>query len=229
MKLYDRVERVWNEVGALGLPPDATLDVRELAAFDHLHYHGTDAVDALELQEDIHETAAALTARTGLGERVRHLRGNILDGPPVAAAYDAAISYLCILHIPDRAALFPAIRAALRPGGALYIEDFTLRREPTAHEAEALRDRVQCSYLPPLATYVEQLEAAGFEQVEADDMTDSWRAFTAERLDAFRAARPRHLAVHGPAIVDGLDEFYGTVAGLYGSGVLGGARIVARA
>lgn len=265
MKLYDRVERVWNEVRALDLAEDEPLDPRALAAFDQLHYHGTDAVDvaarrlgvgpghrvldvgaglggparylahttgcdvdALELQADMHATAALLTRRAQLDGRVRHLHGDILEGPP-ETAYDAVISYLCILHIPDRPLLLRQLRAALRPGGHLYIEDFALGRAPSAAEADALRDRVQCSYLPTVAVYVDQLVEAGFTDIQVEDMSGSWRDFTDERLAAFRAARDRHVALHGTEIVDGLEDFYATVAGLFAVGVLDGARIHARA
>lgn len=184
-------------------------------------------VTALELQPDLNATAAELTRRCGLADRVTHVAGDILDGPPVEGDYDAVISFLAILHIPDRARLFEACHRALRRGGGMYIEDFTLRSEPTAERREALRVKVQCPYVPPPDVYRRHLLDAGFETVEMDDVTEEWTAFTAERLAAFRNDRERLVRVHGEEVADGLEDFYATVAGLYADGVLGGARILA--
>lgn len=264
MKLYDKVERIYNELHARGIDDDSPLDVEDLTPFDQYHYHGTAAVDAaidalaigpetrvvevgagiggparylaatagcqvtaLELQPDLHAVGEALTARCGLRERVRHVCGDVLDGPLDGGGFDVLVSYLVFLHIPDRARLFAACRAALRPGGRIFAEDFIKRREPTAAHWTALREKVLCPYLPSAAEYAAQLAAAGLEVLTLADMSESWTAFTAERYEAFEAARARHLQVHGAEITAGLADFYGTVAGLYGGGVLGGLRFVA--
>ena len=44
MKLYHQVERVFNELAALGYGADDPIDAGELSAFDQYHYLGTDAV-----------------------------------------------------------------------------------------------------------------------------------------------------------------------------------------
>ena len=50
MKLYTNVQRIHNELAALGIGPDAALRVDQLTTFDQYHYFGTDAVDeALEV------------------------------------------------------------------------------------------------------------------------------------------------------------------------------------
>jgi cyclopropane fatty-acyl-phospholipid synthase-like methyltransferase len=185
-------------------------------------------VTAVELQPDLDDVAAALTARCGLSGRVRHVCADILAGVPHPAAYDAVLSILCVLHIPDRARLLRVCRDALRPGGRIYLEDFTKLREPAPTQWEALRVKVQCPYLPSPDEYVEQLVQAGFVDVHLRDVSAAWTLFTDERLAAFRMARERNVRVHGAAVVDGLDDFYATVAGLYADGVLGGARVSGR-
>jgi cyclopropane fatty-acyl-phospholipid synthase-like methyltransferase len=264
MKLYDRVERVLNELRANGIADDAPLTVAQLVPYDQYHYHGTDAVDlgasrlglgpesrvldvgagiggparwlaattgchvtALELQPDLNATAADLTRRCGLADRVTHVAGDILDGAPVDGGYDAVISYLAVLHIPDRARLFAACHRALVPGGGMYIEDFTLRSEPTPEQREVLRVKVQCPYVPPPDTYRRDILDAGFAAVDLEDVTADWTAFTADRLAASRADRERLIRVHGQDVADGLEDFFATMADLYADGVLGGARILA--
>ena len=264
MKLYDKVERIENELRARGLADDAHLEVADLTPFDQYHYHGTAAVDAaiaalaigpesrvlevgagiggparylaetagchvtaLEIQPDLHATGARLTDRCALQQRVHHVCGDILEAPFDTRSFDALVSHLVFLHIPDRLRLFAACRAALRSGGRIYAEDFIKRREPTAEQWAALGEKVYCSYLPTLPDYTAQLEEAGFTDIAAEDLSDSWTAFTAERLEAFRAARERHIEVHGTDITDGLENFYATIAGLYAESVLGGLRVVA--
>ncbi len=184
-------------------------------------------VTALELQPDLHEVARDLTARCGLSSRVEHVCGNILDGA-VAENYDAIISFLCFLHIPDRTRLFSACRAALKPGGVMYIEDFATLRAHSADEAEALKVKVQCPAIPNPHDYELQLGEANFSDVTMDDVTDSWKDFTASRLAMFRVQRARNIEVHGQAIVDGLDDFYGAVAHLFQVGAIAGLKIIAR-
>jgi hypothetical protein len=91
-----------------------------------------------------------------------------------------------------------------------------------------LRVKVQSPGLPTVAEYETQLRDAGFENIRITDVTHEWRAFTAERLQQFRAARARNVAVHGVEIVDGLDDFYATIVQLFEGGAVGGVTILAR-
>src|SRR6185503_3973899 len=97
----------------------------------------------------------------GLSSRVVHVCGDILNGT-VVQEFDAIISFLCFLHIPDRAKLFSACRAALKPDGVMYIEDFGKSRPLSAAEAKALSVKVQCSMLPGRNEYEADLITAGF-------------------------------------------------------------------
>jgi cyclopropane fatty-acyl-phospholipid synthase-like methyltransferase len=263
MKLYDRVERIHNELAIIDIDGSAPLTVEQLTPFDNYHYFGTEAVDeaivalglepgmrlldigsgiggparhiaarsgahvtALELQPDLDALAADLTKRCGLEDLVEHRCGDILDG--LGETYDAVVSFLCFLHIADRQRLLTACRAVLPVGGAMYIEDYAKRREPSGAEAALLEIKVQCPVLPSPSEYEQQLLTAGFADIEIEDVTSQWTAFTAERLEEFRAARARNVSVHGLEIVEGLDDFYGTVADLFASGVIAGLKILAR-
>ena len=83
------------------------------------------------------------------------------------------------------------------------------------------------SIIPSPRDYEEQLGSANFLDVEIDDVTESWKDFTASRLAMFRNARSRNIDVHGQEIVDGLDDFYSAVAGLFQAGAITGLKIVA--
>ena len=244
MKLYERVERIHNELALLEIDAEAPLTVEQLTPFDNYHYFGSEAVDeaivtlglkpgmrvldvgsgiggparyiaersgahvtALELQPDLDTLAADFTKRCGLADLVEHRCGDILDG--LDETYDAVVSFLCFLHVADR----PRLLATC---------------EPTAAEAAALEVKVQCPSLPSAAQYEAQLRTAGFVDIQVEDVTEQWTGFTAGRLEEFRAGRERNVAVHGLDIVDGLDDFYSTVAGLFATGVITGLKIVAR-
>lgn len=270
MKLYERVERIYQELRADGIAEGAPLEVGDLTAHDQYHYHGVEALDALvdelaltsgsrvldvgsgiggparyvaertgckvtalELQPDLHQLGKDLTRRCGLGDRVLHCAGDVLDddadGGWFGGAFDVLLSLLVFLHIPERRRLFGVCRRLLTPGGKIWIEDFTKLREPGDKQWRRLRQDVQCSYLPSPGEYRAQLEAAHFTDIAVQDMSAVWAAFTAERLDSFQAARSRHVELHGTEITDGLEEFYGVVADLFASGTVGGVRISATA
>ena len=227
---YFGTDAVDEALGVLDLAPGArVLDVgsgiggpaRYIAAKTGAH------VTALELQPDLNEVAHDLTARCGLSSRVEHVCGDILQGG-VAQGYDAIISFLCFLHIPDKVKLFAACRSALKPGGVMFIEDYGKPRDLFADEIEALSVKVQCSGLPRPEEYEAHLVETGFSDVQMTDVTSDWTDFTATRLAMFRSMRARNVDVHGLEIVDGLDDFYGTVANLFQAGAIAGLKIIAR-
>lgn len=185
-------------------------------------------VTAVELQPDLSALSEQLTGRCGLAERVEHVCANVLDKPLEGRTFDAIMSFLVFLHIPARAELFSVCHSALKPGASMVIEDFIKLKEPSDKQAEDLRVKVQCPYVPDMATYRRDLEDAGFVSVELEDMSASWTAFTAERLAAYEARREHNVKVNGEDLTNGLHDFYATTAGLFAAGVIGGARILAR-
>ncbi len=184
-------------------------------------------VTALELQADLDAVARDLTTRCGLDEVVAHECGDILDGN-LRGPYDGIISMLCMLHIPDKARLFAACRAALKPGKAMYIEDFAEARPLSAAEAESLAVKVQASALPTPERYRALLVQAGFADVTMTDVTADWQRVSAARVQAAVAGRAANIALHGAEVVAGLEDFYVAVDDLWQGGGLTGLRILAR-
>src|SRR5262249_21440844 len=84
-------------------------------------------VTALELQPDLDQIGADLTRRSGLSDRVTHVCADALTYPLPDAAFGAVVSWLAILHIPDRPRLCARLAKAVRPGGGCYIEDLCMR------------------------------------------------------------------------------------------------------
>ena len=185
-------------------------------------------VTALELQADVHEVASRLTERCDLAHLVHHRQGDMLDGAVPAGGFDALFAWLVFLHIPERERLYRRCCEALRPGGAMYVEDYFERGTLTGDEREALAVKVYSRDLPRLDDLYRDLDRAGLTDVEIEDMTESWTDHVAERAQAYRAGREREIALHGEEVFAGLDDFYSTIAGLFRAGNLGGMRLVAR-
>ena len=184
-------------------------------------------VTALELQADLDAVARDLTTRCGLDALVAHECGDILDGSP-RGPFDGIISMLCMLHIPDKARLFAACRAALTQGQGMYIEDFAQARPLSGAEADSLAVKVQASGLPTPGQYRALLEQAGFVEVTMTDVTVEWQQVSAARVRAAIDARGANIALHGAEVVAGLEDFYGAVDDLWQGGALSGLRILAR-
>jgi len=186
------------------------------------------AVTALELQPDVHEVAARLTARAGLTDLVSHRQGDILEGAPGPGGFDALFAWLVFLHIPDRERLYRRCFEALRPGGAMYVEDYFERGMLTDAERGTLANKVYCRDLPRLKELRRDLAGAGFAEVEIEDVTAFWTGHVTERARSWRAGRERETALHGEEVFAGLDDFYSSIAALFQGGNLGGMRLVAR-
>jgi SAM-dependent methyltransferase len=185
-------------------------------------------VTALELQPELHAIGVDLTRRTGLADCVTHLCGDALAEPLPDAGFDAVVSFLAIVHIPERPRLFDRLARALRPGGGCYIEDLCSRAPFAPRDLEDVRRVVYANSLTSQAEYARDLTAAGFSAVAVTDLTPDWAPFAAERLAAWRQSHAAYASVHGKGAYQAQELFYSVIARLYDSGSLGGVRLVAR-
>jgi SAM-dependent methyltransferase len=133
-----------------------------------------ETVLATDISADILAFAAAEARAAGLDNvATRVLDGEVLDVEP--ASFDAAISRLGLMYLPDKAGALAEARRALRPGGRYAAVVFA---EPERNgffsiPIGIIRRRAQ---LPPpapglpgpfsCANLGEQLEAAGFREIE---------------------------------------------------------------
>ena len=185
------------------------------------------SVRAVELQPDMSEVAASLTARCGLSGHIEHVCDDALETPLADNAFDAAVSWLAIYHIRDRARLFNRLSGALRPGGSIAFEDLYSLGPFSARDQNDMDTMLYGMGLTGRAAYIRDLEQAGFTHIRFHDMTQPWTTFTQQRLAAFRANRNAQVKVHGTDVVAALDDFYATVVRLFESGSLGGVRVSA--
>lgn len=151
--------------------------------------------------------------------------GGSSNGEAPSAQFDHVVSFLCILHMPAsaRSPLFLQAARFLHTGGRMYIEDFYDRSGTASHltakELRQLHEVVACPYLPSASVYIADVEAAGFDRVEFEDVSEKWAGLVRERAEKYRADEEMPNAA--------LQEFYDTVAELFEGGNVGGVRLTA--
>ena len=193
----------------------------------YLAYHFGCHVAALELQPALHAIAVDLTQRSGL-KNVTHICSDALTYAFPQAAFDAVVSWLAFLHIPDRPRLCARLARTLRPGGGCYIEDLCMRAPFSAADLHDVRDVVFGISMTSIEDYANDLGAAGFVDVETTDLTGGWSPYAADRLKRWRANHEAYARVHGEGAYAAQEKFYAVIARLYESGSLGGVRLIAR-
>ena len=184
-------------------------------------------VTALELQPGLNAMAEDLTRRSGLGKLVTHVCGDAVTQAFPAGSFDAAVSWLAILHMADRPRLFRNLARQLRPGGGILIEDLCMRAPFTESDLHDLRHVVYGITVTSIDGYAADLSNGGFRDIEAEDLTADWAPFADRRLAAWRAGRTEYARVHGEDAYAGQDRFYTVIDRLYKSGSLGGVRLSA--
>lgn len=185
------------------------------------------AITAVELQSDLNTLAQQLTERCQLGDQITHQCGDILDTPLPSQSFDALVSWLTVLHIPDRDALFSRCHEAIKTGGQIYIEDFCAQQVLSREVKDQLAEDVFCHYLPTSAQYEQDLLDAGFVSIEMENMSPDWTKFVSMRLAKFQAGADEFVARHGEPTYRALHHFYRSIVRLFDSGAIGGLRIQA--
>jgi SAM-dependent methyltransferase len=185
-------------------------------------------VTAIELQPELDAIAVDLTERSGLSDHVTLICGDALTYPLHDASFDAVVSWLAILHIPDRRRLCVRLAHALRSGGGCYIEDLCMRAPFAADDLRDVREIVCGISMSSIDDYVDDLRSAGFVDVTPTDLTSDWAPYAAVRLKSWRQDHEAYARVHGEGAYAAQEKFYSVIAHLYDTGSLGGVRLTAR-
>ena len=133
-----------------------------------------------------------------------------------------------MLHLEERAPGWANGFAALRPGATLFVEDLVLGPDASEDHVELARAVLDAPALVDPAAYAAELEAAGFVDVACSDLSEDWRAWTAERYDQFIASRALHVRTHGVELFESRRIFLEVMRDLFAHRALGGARLTAR-
>lgn len=187
---------------------------------------------AIELQNDLSQTATELTERCGLTSFVHHIAGNFLNVAEHLQEnfYHSIVSWLTVLHFTynERIQLFNQSYRLLKPNGFFYCEDFIRIGNVNYEESKILEHDVFCKYLPTIDEYKSQLNEANFHIVKVVHLTHDWKSFTEKRLTDFRQNKDHFLNIHGEDIYKRLEYFYQSIVNLFTGNNVGGVRIIAQ-
>lgn len=185
------------------------------------------SVHGVEIREPLVEMARRLTDRVGLADRVEYTAGDATTVALPADAYDHAVAWLVVLHVPEPGQVLENCRHAICPGGTLFIEAL-VADEPSPAHRETLREVVEARTIQTRAELVSCVEAAGFVDTAVCDLTEPWTRWTDARYEQFRDERAQFVDLHGQATYERRARFYRAVRDLFAENAVGGVRLTAR-
>jgi cyclopropane fatty-acyl-phospholipid synthase-like methyltransferase len=182
--------------------------------------YGVDVV-GIELQPSLHNIAQKINEKTGMEKHVSSINADFLTLTfPDDRKFDAVISLLAILHIPDRPAVFRQAARMLKPGGMVYIEDYYASAIVSREESDKVNATVQCSDLPSRDRYMEELWRGGLSTSVFADVSLKWLGFAAERAHKYRRETVEEYD-------EELARFYQEVSTMFARNQVGGCQITA--
>jgi cyclopropane fatty-acyl-phospholipid synthase-like methyltransferase len=147
-------------------------------------------VIGLDLSEDAIATASQTAAEKGLSDRAKFSQHDASRPLPLdSGSVDRIISIDAINHLFDKAEVFAEWKRVLRPGGRILFTDAVvvagvLRKDEILNRSSRMGEFI----FTPVGAYENFLEAAGFKDVECEDVTETI-ADTAQRWCDARAER----------------------------------------
>lgn len=174
-------------------------------------------------------TAAAvrLTERVGLQDRVSFVQCDACGLEFEPESFDAAIGQEAFLHLPDKGRLMESCHGVLRPGARLAFSDW-IAFEGLSDAARArLREAIAALDIADETQYRGYLAAAGFRDVEFEDVSPAWRVILHERLEMFESLREETVRRFGEERHRKYMEAYHFFVKTIDAGTLGGGRFFA--
>lgn len=179
---------------------------------------------------ELHRGRAAGAARLNrlvdaLGVTV--VRGDATALPFASGAFDACLSQEALLHIADKAKVLDECHRVLAPGGRIAFSDWVALPRLGDREREQLWEWMAATSLQTFQGYRALLGRAGFNSVEAEDLSEEWRPIVRKRLERHRALRADGIAGLGDERDRDYAQLHAFFARLIEEGKLGGGRFTA--
>lgn len=139
-------------------------------------------VTGIDLTPEYVETARALSARTGVGDRTTFEVASALQMPFADDTFDAAMTLHVAMNIKDRSGLYGEVARVLKPGAVFCVYDVMKGENDGLPYPVPWAETPDTSHLTTPAEMHALLTGAGFAVVQVEDRRDFGLAFFRERL-----------------------------------------------
>ncbi len=149
------------------------------------HKYGA-RVWCLELSENVHQTAVALTALVRLQDQVQHTQGSALALPFSDASFDVVVMQHVAMQIAEKGTLFGECARVLTDDGVLALHEIFTGSggEPLFPLAWATDPAM--SSLEPRVAGAARLARLGFEETDFVDQSEEGRRYHAANMEKWR-------------------------------------------
>lgn len=130
------------------------------------------AVDCINLSETQNERNREITDKQGLSDKIEVIDGSFESLPYKEPLFDVVWSQDSFLHSGERAKVMDEIDRVLLPGGQIIFTDPMQADDCPAGVLQPVLERIHLDSLGSVAFYREQAKRLGWEEVEADLMTN---------------------------------------------------------
>jgi ubiquinone/menaquinone biosynthesis C-methylase UbiE len=186
-------------------------------------------VTGIDLTGDYVRTAAALSRRVGLADKVSYRQASAVALPFGDAAFDGAYMIHVGMNIEDKPALFAGVRRVVKPGGTFALFDIMRTGDGELSYPVPWSTSRETSFVAGVDEYRRGLEAAGFTIAKERNRRDYAIKFFAEAAARVAAAGgPPPLGTHILMRDDAPQKIANAVARIE-SGVIAPVELVCRA
>lgn len=184
-------------------------------------------VHGVDLNQSRVDGANRLTELVGLPSQVSFSQSDVCNLDFADHTFDRAISQEAFLHVPNKEKLLAECKRVLRSGGALGFTDWSAAASLTPSHRQYFAETFAAERILSRDDYRTILEAVGFVDIEAVDLSAQWQEILRERLEMFRSLEEETVARFGQVRHDTYIHNYEFFVERIGAGDLGGARFVA--
>ena len=169
-------------------------------------------VTGVDLNEHGVANGTRLAAEGGVADRVNFQRVDASQPLPFPdASFDAVVSNDAMCHIVNRVAVLEDWRRLLRPGGRMLFTDAMVISGLVSHEELAIRSSIGFYVFLPRGENERLITDAGFELLEARDVTGEAEVIARRWHDARETYRAALLQREGSENFEGLQRFLSCV------------------
>ena len=153
-------------------------------------------VTVLDLTGEFVRTGVALTARTGLANRVTFQQGDALHLPFPDASFDVTWTQHSTMNIPDKPLLYRELYRVTKPGGRMILHEIMAGPVQPIYFPVPWASEASFSYLSTPETVLQNITAAGLKQIHWIDASEHAKNWFFARIAALQNATPSPLGLN---------------------------------